>query len=430
VPARSGFSVACRAHAESRTVTAPAQETPTTTAPSFAFLMAVLLGGQTVGTMGTTMIPAVAPKVAETYGIPSALVGYQISMLACAMIVALAFGSKFNRRWGSTRMQQIGLGLVATGGLIAILPHAFFFFAASVALGLGYGTLTPSASNLLLRFTPPERRNLIFSMKQTGVPLGGIGAALITPVVAVNFGWQWAIAVNSLVLYTLVWVLQRARPHWDNDRDPTASVGGNPFSGVIYIWKHPALRKLSLSGGFFVIAQFGITTFTVILFNEQLGWSLIEAGIVLTASQVGGVSGRLFWGWMADRIGSAFLSLTILGVVLVLSTLLCFALTPAWPIVAACALFFVMGSTASGWNGAFLAEVARLVPSEDISPATGGSLVYVNSGKAVGPVLCANVALLTGDYTLMFALLSVPAAAGLWCLWSANRGAQFAGTTA
>lgn len=389
--------------------------------PTFGFLMTVLLTGQTMGTMGTTMIPAVAPKVAETYGISSALVGYQISFLAVAMVVALAFGSKLNRRWGSTRMQQIGLALVATGGLIAILPHVAFFFLAAIALGLGYGSLTPSASNLLMRFTSAKRRNMIFSLKQTGVPLGGIGAALITPAVAITWGWQWAIVGNSLALYTLVLVLQHARPHWDTDRDPRAPVGGNPFRGVVDIWRLPALRMLSLSGGFFVIVQFGISTFTVILFNEELGWGLIEAGFVLTASQVGGVVGRLFWGWMADRLGDAFSALIVLGVVMVISSTLCLALTPAWPMAGACALFFVMGSTASGWNGAFLAEIARIAPHEQISPLTGGSLVYVNSGKAIGPIACANVFLLTGDYTITFALLAVPAAAGLWCLWAAHR---------
>ena len=384
--------------------------------------MGILVAGQTIGTMGTTMIPAVAPKVAETYGIPSALVGYQISLLAVAMIVALAFGSHFNRRWGSTRMQQIGLTLVATGGLIAILPHVAFFFLASIALGLGYGALTPSASSLLMRFTPAQRRNFIFSLKQTGVPLGGIGAALITPAVAVAWGWQWAIAGNSLLLYALVLVLQRARPHWDTDHDPAAKIGGNPFDGVLTIWRHAALRLLALSGGCFVIVQFAITTFTVILFNEQLGWGLIEAGIVLTASQVGGVGGRVFWGWMADRMDNAFLALLFLGIIMVASSLLCIALTPDWPMLAACALFFVMGSTASGWNGAFLAEVARLAPREMISTATGGALVFVNTGKAIGPIAFANVALLTGDYTVTFALLAVPAAAGLWCLWAAHRG--------
>ncbi len=390
--------------------------------PTFGFMLGVLLAGQTIGTMGTTMIPAVAPKVAETYGMPSALVGYQISLLAVAMIVALAFGSHFNRRWGSTRMQQIGLTLVATGGLIAILPHVAFFFLASIALGLGYGSLTPSASNLLMRFTPPARRNLIFSLKQTGVPLGGIGAALITPAVAVAWGWQWAIAGNALVLYALVFVLHRARPYWDDDRDPQAKITGNPFAGVVTIWRHPSLRLLSLSGGCFVVVQIGITTFTVILFNEQLGWGLIEAGIVLTASQVGGVAGRMFWGWLADYTRNAFAALVALGVVMTVSTLGCVFLTPNWPMAAACALFFVMGSTASGWNGAFLAEVARLSPRESISVATGGSLVYVNTGKAVGPIAVATVFMLTGNYTLVFALLAVPAAAGLWCLWVAHRG--------
>lgn len=394
----------------------------TSAKPTFGFLMTVLVAGQTIGTMGTTMIPAVAPKVAQTYGISSALVGYQISFLALAMIVALAFGSHFNRRWGSTRMQQIGLALVATGGLIAILPHVAFFFLASIALGLGYGSLTPSASNLLIRFTPAKRRNLIFSLKQTGVPLGGIGAALITPAVAVVWGWQWAIAGNSLALYALVLVLQRARPHWDEDRDPAAKIGGNPFGGVATIWRHAALRLLALSGGCFVIVQFGITTFTVILFNEQLGWGLVKAGLVLTASQVGGVSGRVFWGWLADRMGNAFSALLFLGIVMVASSLLCIALTPESPMLAVCALFFVMGSTASGWNGAFLAEVARLAPREMISTATGGALVFVNTGKAIGPIAFANVALLTGDYTLTFALLAVPAAAGLWCIWAAHHG--------
>lgn len=388
-------------------------------------MIGVLLAGQTIGTMGTTMIPAVAPKVAETYGISSALVGYQISLLALAMIVALAFGARFNRRWGSTRMQQIGLTLVATGGLTAILPHVAFFFLASIPLGLGYGMLTPSASNLLIRFTPEARRNLIFSLKQTGVPLGGIGAALITPAVALAFGWQWAIAVNAMTLYALVLVMQRARPYWDDDREPGAKISGNAFSSVMVIWRHPVLRLLSLSGGFFVIVQFGITTFTVILFNEQLGWGLIEAGIVLTASQVGGVSGRMFWGWLADRIGDAFSALLFLGVVMVLSALLCVVLTPGTPMIAACALFFVMGSTASGWNGAFLAEVARLVPRENISTATGGSLVYVNSGKAIGPIAFANVALMTSDYAITFALLAVPAAAGLWCLWAAHHRLRY-----
>jgi hypothetical protein len=44
--------------------------------PTFTFLLAALVAGQTLGTMATTMLPAIAPKVAETYGIHASLIGY------------------------------------------------------------------------------------------------------------------------------------------------------------------------------------------------------------------------------------------------------------------------------------------------------------------------------------------------------------------
>ena len=154
-------------------------------APGIVFLVGTLLAAQTLGTMATMMLPAVAPKVGATYGISASLVGYQISLLAGSMLIALIFGSRLSDRWGACRVQQAGLGLVVAGSVVAILPHPAFVFASALPLGLGYGLLTPSASHLLARFTPLERRNLIFSLKQTGVPLGGIGAAAITPPVAV-----------------------------------------------------------------------------------------------------------------------------------------------------------------------------------------------------------------------------------------------------
>ena len=66
-------------------------------APSVTFLVCILLAAQTLGTMATAMLPAVAPKVAETYGVHSSLIGYQISLLAAAMLVSLMFGGNLSR---------------------------------------------------------------------------------------------------------------------------------------------------------------------------------------------------------------------------------------------------------------------------------------------------------------------------------------------
>ena len=75
-------------------------------APSLAYLVWVLLAAQSFGTMATMTLPAVAPKVAETYGIDSSLIGYQISILAAAMLVSLTLGSQLALRWGPCRLQQ------------------------------------------------------------------------------------------------------------------------------------------------------------------------------------------------------------------------------------------------------------------------------------------------------------------------------------
>ncbi len=388
--------------------------------PGLAFLVCTLLAAQMLGTMATTMLPAVAPKVAETYGVHSSLIGYQISLLAAAMLVSLVFGGKLSVRWGGCRVSQVALSLLAAGCVIAILPHVSFVFLSAIALGLGYGLITPSASHVLARFTPAKNRNLVFSFKQTGVPLGGTGAAVITPAVAVNFGWQWALAGNAVAMLLLLFLLQRGRPNWDDDRDPQAKVATNPFGGIATIWNHPTLRLLSVSGGCFVIVQVCITTFTVVLFAEEMRFGLIEAGIVLMASQIGGVVGRVVWGWLADLIRNCFTILAVAGVVMFAASVLTAAVTPSWPMIASCALFFVFGSTASGWTGAFLAEIARLAPRGAISSATGGSLFFVNLGKMLGPIAFTNAYLVGSSYALAFGLLAVPTAAGLVCVLAAR----------
>jgi MFS family permease len=390
-------------------------------APGLAFLLGTLLAAQTFGTVATMALPAVAPKVAETHGISASLIGYQISLLAAFMLLSLTLGSRLAVRWGACRTTQVALLLLVAGCFVAILPHPVFMFGSAVALGLGYGLLSPPASQLLARFTPPARRNLVFSIKQTGVPLGGILAAAIAPAIAVMFGWQWALAGTAAVLCGLVIVMQFWRASWDDDRDPSVRLATHPFSGIALVWNHVALRLLSVSGGCFVVVQVCLQTFTVVLFVEQLGIDLITAGIVLTASQVGGVFGRPFWGWLADATQSCFGVLSVLAGVMLATCLLVPALQPGWPVAVALVLFFVLGSTASGWNGAFMAEVARLSPRKDISMATGGSLVFVNVGKMIGPILFTTIYFMVGSYTLVFGLLALPAAVGLGCVLAAHH---------
>ena len=66
----------------------------------------------------------------------------------------------------------------------------------------------------------------------------------------------------------------------------------------------------------------------------------------------------------------------------------------AWPVLLVLAFFF--GVTASGWNGVFLAEVARLAPEGRVAEATGAVLVPGFLGLVLGPLLVAGTASMIG----------------------------------
>lgn len=392
--------------------------------PTFVYLIAVLLLGQALGTMATSILPAVAPKVVESYHISSSLIGYQVSLISLAMLFSLVYGGNLAVRWGGCRVSQLGLVLCIAGCIVAMLPHPGFMLLSAIPMGLGYGLVSPATSQVLMRFTPPARRNLIFSVKQTGVPLGGMAAGGLAPAIAVWVGWQWALAVNAVALAILLVLMQRGRAYWDNDRDPQAQWIADPYGGLAMVWRNRALRYFGVAGAAYVVMQLALLTFTVIFFVEEMKLGLVQAGFVLMASQAGGIAGRLFWGWIADALHDCFKALALLGAVMTVTTLLCLAITPAWPVMFSCVLFFVLGTTASGWNGAFLAEVARLAPAQSVSAATGGSLFLVNIGKFLGPILFTLAYQLTGSYSSTFALMAIPSAAGLVCvLLARQRGA-------
>src|SRR5690606_29215079 len=163
--------------------------------------------------------------------------------------------------------------------------------------------------------------------------------------------------------------------------------------------------------------------YTIVMFVEQFRVPLVEAGWILTVAQAGGVCGRLFWGWYADWRRDALLVLGWLAATLVFATLCIGTLAFGWPMPLVYLLFFVLGATASGWNGAFLGEVARVAPPGAVSPATGGALFYVNVSSIASPIVFALVYSLLQSYSAAFALMVVPAALAWACLRWARRTA-------
>ncbi|MDH4149470.1 MAG: MFS transporter, partial [Betaproteobacteria bacterium] len=397
----------------SPTLTPAASEHPV----SSLFLLLALLAGHTFSSMAVLVLPAVAPEVARDYGFDPSLIGYQISLVSVGMVFTLTLLGSTSRRYGAARTNQLGHALVAVGMLVLLLPWTVFLIIGSVVIGLGYGMITPSASHLLMRFTPPERRSTMFSLHQVGIPAGGMCAALISPAVAIYAGWRWAVIVSVLLLVGVVVLMQRERRRWDDDRDAAApAITANPLAGAIAIWGQPQLRLIAIAGGCFSWIQFCAATFAVVACVITLDMSLVVAGTVLTVVQLASAGGRVLMGWIVDRVGDTARALAWNAGILIASTVAALALDPALPLIWVYVLFAVMGATSGCWPGVILAEVGRLAPQGQVSLAISGSLVITNVGKFAGPIIFANVYVLTRSYGIAFASLIVPAAVALYCL--------------
>jgi nitrate/nitrite transporter NarK len=159
--------------------------------------------------------------------------------------------------------------------------------------------------------------------------------------------------------------------------------------------------------------QLCLGSFLVIMLVEEVQFTLVAAGLLLSVTQASGVIGRVVWGWFTDRSGAGLKMLFRLNLV----TLACCAgsayISPQWPAYAFVAFYIVFGASVIGWNGIFLAEVARRSPRGMVSIATGGAMVWNFGGILAGPASFATVYKWTGSYTATFGWLSIMAASGL-----------------
>lgn len=369
---------------------------------------------QTIGSWAVLSFPALATEIGGSLAIAPVLVGSLISLVyGVAMLLSLVAGQTL-RRYGACRQSQAALvafalacGSAASGSLIGLML-------AGLLLGVGYGLINPATSHLLARVAPPERRNIVFSLKQTGVPLGGVLAGLATPALALALGWQAAVGGLALVSLLLAAALVRLRPALDDDRDPAAPVLRRPLAGLLLVLRLAPLRWLSIAVFFLSAVQLCLSAYLVVFLVEESGFSLVAAGALLAATQAAGFSGRLIWGWLADRLRDGNGVMLGLAGVMLLASIATALVTPDWPLIAVYALFLVFGITAIGWNGVFMAEIARLAPRGEVGNATAGALVPTFGGVLFGPSLFALAYAVIGSYAMTFGGLALAAlAAGL-----------------
>jgi len=388
---------------------------------STAHVVAVTTIVQTVVTMCSVIPAAIGPELARAFDLPASLIGVLISLIYLGAMATSVVGGLLVRRLGPLRTSQWALAFGGVGVAMVVVPSYASLVVAAVLIGFGYGLTNPAASHLLMRVTRPDTRNMVFSLKQTSVPLGGVAAGLAAPTLALDFGWQWAMLAAAALALATGLAIQPYRRRWDRDRDPTVTLRQNPTADFHVVWREPVFRWISLTGFCFSAVQLCLTTFAVTMLVEDLGFGLVAAGIALSVLQVAGVSGRLFWGGAADRLRDGNRVLMITGAVAAAAGVMTVFLGAGTSHPVVYGVLILFGGTAIGWNGVFMAEVARLAPDGQIGSVTGGIMVPTYAGVLVGPVTFAAGYALVGHYTVTFGFCAAVSLIGLAALLAARR---------
>ncbi len=369
----------------------------------------VTIAIQVMTSLAMMTVPVLAPTAAADIGLSATYVGLFVGIVYLGAMISSLVGGTLVLRFGAIRVSQACLLICATGLAIAMLALPAAMAAAAFLIGCGYGPITPASSHVLAKSTPRHLMGLVFSIKQTGVPLGGALAGVLVPPLVLAAGWRTALAVMSLVCLAVAALSQPVRRALDSDREPGQRLG---FASIIaplkLVLASPPIRTLAFAAMCYAAMQMCLMGYLVTYLVNDLGLPMLQAGVTLAVAQGGGIVGRILWGTVADRWVAPRRVFGFLGLLMAAGSALAAAYSAAWTTPAlffACALF---GAAAIGWNGVHLSQVAHLAPPGKVGLATGGSLFISFFGVVAGPPLFGAIVGSGFGYPAAFLAMAIP----------------------
>jgi MFS family permease len=381
--------------------------------------VASMLAIQVMISLSVLALSVMMPVVARDLAIDAKLVGVFTAIIyGVAAVVALAAAGPIVRL-GAVRVCQVALLMAAIGLALNSLALVGATVVAVMFIGMAQGPINPSSAHILSQRVPREYFGTVFSLKQTGVPIGFALAGLIFPALLAWVGWRGASLVAAGALALSAVAIEPLRPSLD-----VAAIAGKPSAGiwrsVRYVMGHDRLRVLGLSAFVYVIAQHTFTFYLVTYLYEHCGLSIARAGALLAASQIVGTGVRLLSGGLGDRMPRMQL-LGWTGIGMTGGSIAIGLLgseTPFWLITA---VVIGYGSVVISWNGTSQAEFAHLSPPGEAAAVAAVQTSLAFSGAVFGPPLFALIASALSYRMAFFAVAACVFASALWQLMAARR---------
>lgn len=351
--------------------------------------------------------------VMERYGASEREASLAFAITIFALGVTAGFGGALQRRLGPRLTGTLG-GLLYGAGvcLSAIAPNLPLFFLTQgiiAGIGLGLGYIVPLA--MLIGWFP-DRRGLITGLAVAGF---GSGAAIVGPAATAMLR-ETGLATTMMVLgagYLAIGIgaaqLFRAAPEgyappgW-TPADHAANAPGRRDFTLREALNTPRWYLLWLVLALNVSAGAALISVASPLTHQFTGVPPETAALAVMTIALCNGAGRIFWGWISDRVGRP---LTFISLFLVQALAFCL-LAEVGDFALLLALAGVIGLCFGGGFAVMPAFAADFFGAKNAGAIYGAMLTAWSAGCIAGPLLIASM-----DYRAAAAVIAGAMLAGV-----------------
>jgi MFS family permease len=399
-------------------------------------IVAVVFVSMGIGVNARTAFSLLFPPIVSEFGWERAVTAgaFSFGFLVSAILSPLL--GRMMDRVGPRAVMELGVGLMATGLLLAPLTSEAWHLYATLGVLVGGGSvcLGYSGQSLFLPNWFVRRRGLATGLAFSGVGIGSIVLLPALQFVIESAGWRtacWAMGLLVLVVLGPINLLLRKRPEDigllpDGEPAPTADAAPKPSNVVDPAWAAVdwTLGRAMLTSRFWWIAlsyfcalyawyavQVHQTKYLI-----EIGFSPTTAAWALGLVSLVGIPGQVVLGHLSDRMGREWAwAAGAFGFALCYLALLLLQLHPSMALLYA--MVIAQGALGYGLTSVLAAIVLEIFQGKHYGTIFGTLMLIAIFGGAVGPWATGALFDTYGNYTLAFSIgvaVSVVSALAIW----------------
>jgi MFS family permease len=357
----------------------------------------IFTAAHVVGTLHITTLVVMAPVVKEDLKLSFAEFGFLVTAYSVGQITgSLPAGHLADRVGVGWALIAAHAFLVCGAILLTQTTTLWLGMAAMVTTGWGYSLVNPSTAKGVFESFPPSRRATAMGIKQTGVPLGGVIAAMLGAFATAG-AWHWitVVVAGITVAGALLCLLIAEKPQ---PREKTVSK--SRFGRLGEVVKDLNFSRFVLSNCMYNVGQQNFFAYLTLFVREAAQASQEFAGLCYGAAQAASVVGRLGWGTISDFLFKGRRKgLTVaIGVVAAILLAAMALIDPRAGAAMAIALSLLLGVTVASYAPLMQTMAVESVEPRLVGSATGYNLVGTYVGSIGGPPLFGWIVDVTGAF--------------------------------